>query len=88
MIPKHRHHCFTCIEYIYPYQDCTDCCVLISKSSQHFLYNSGKNRCTQHMWSNDMFVLWNYNEVSSNVMWTIRNEADKTFFRTNWQRCF
>ena len=62
--------------------------VLISKSAQHCLYNSRKDRCTQHMWSNDLFVLCNYNEVSSNVMWTIRNEADKTFFRTNWQRCF
>ena len=23
------------------------------------LYNSGKDRCTRYMWSNDMFVLWN-----------------------------
>ena len=29
-----------------------------------------------------MFVLWTYNEISSNVMWTIRNEAGKTFART------
>ena len=62
--------------------------VLILKSAQHCLYSSGKNRCTQHMWSNDMFVLRNYIEVSSNVMRAIRNEADKRFFRTNWQRCF
>ena len=24
-----------------------------------------------------MFVLWNCKEISSNVMWKIRNEADK-----------
>ena len=29
------------------------------KSVQHFLYNSGKGRCTQYIWSNDIFVLWN-----------------------------
>ena len=31
----------------------------ISKSAQHCPCNSGKDRCTQYMWSNDMFVLWN-----------------------------
>ena len=46
------------------------------------LYNSGKDRCTQYMWSNDMSVLWNCNKISSNIIWTIRNEADKTFVRT------
>ena len=34
-----------------------------------------------------MFVLWNCNEISSNVMWTIRNEADKTFVRTKYIDC-
>ena len=29
------------------------------KSAQHCLYNSGKDRCTQYMWANDMFPLWN-----------------------------
>ena len=29
------------------------------KSAQYCLYNSGKGRCIQYMWSNDMFVLWN-----------------------------
>ena len=76
------YHCSTCIEYIYLYQNCTDSVVLISISAQHCLYNSGKERCTRHMRSNDMFVLQNCNEISSNVMWTITNEADKTFVRT------
>ena len=52
-------HCSTCIEYIYLCQNCTDSVVLVSKSAQHCLYNSGKDRCTRYMWSNDMFVLWN-----------------------------
>ena len=56
--------------------------VQISKSAQRCLYNSGKDRCTQHIRSNDMFILWNYNEISLNVMWTMRNEPDKTFART------
>ena len=38
--------CSICIEYIYLYQSCTDSVVLISKSAQHCLYNSGKDRCT------------------------------------------
>ena len=51
------YHCSICIEYIYLYQSCTDSVVLISKSAQHCLYSSGKDRCTRYMWSNDMFVL-------------------------------
>ena len=31
----------------------------LMKSAQHPLYNSGKGRCTRHMCSNDMFILWN-----------------------------
>ena len=31
----------------------------LMKSAQHCLYNSGKDRCTQYMWANDMFPLWN-----------------------------
>ena len=29
------------------------------RNQQNSLYNSGKDRCTQYMWSSDMFVLWN-----------------------------
>ena len=53
------YHCSTCIKYIYLYQNCTNSVVLISKSAQHCLYNSGKDRCTRYIWSNDTFVLWN-----------------------------
>ena len=42
------YHCFTCIEYIYLYQNCTGSVVLISKSVQHCPYNSGKDRWNQH----------------------------------------
>ena len=31
----------------------------LMKSAQHCLCNSGKGGCTQQMWTNDMFVLWN-----------------------------
>ena len=51
------------------------------KSAQHCLYNSGKDRFARYI-CNDMFVLWNCNEISSNVMWKIRNEANKIFVRT------
>ena len=82
MIPKHRHIIARHVLSTFIHTRIVQTVVLILKSAQHCFYSSGKDRCTQHMWSNDMFVLWNYNEVSSNVMWTIRNEADKTFFRT------
>ena len=81
MIPKHRHIIAGHILSTFILTRIVQNVVLILKSAQHCLYSSGKDRCTQHMWSNDMSVLWNY-KVSSNVMWTIRNEADKTFFRT------
>ena len=76
MIPKYEH-------IITPYVSSTS----ILKSAQHCLYNSGKDRCTRYMWSNDMFVLWNCNDISSNVMWTIRNQADKTFVRIKKIEC-
>ena len=81
-IPKHRHIIARHVLSTFILTRIVQTVVLVLKSAQHCLYSSGKDRCTQHMWSNDMFVLWNYNEVSSNEMWTIRNEADKTFFRT------
>ena len=56
------------------------CCADLNQ--HNILCNSGKDRCARYMWSNDMFAFWNCNETSSNVMWTIRNEADKTFVRT------
>ena len=53
------YHCSTCVEYIYFYQNCTESVVLISKAAPHSLYNPGKDKCTQYMWSNDMSMLWN-----------------------------
>ena len=32
----------------------------LMKLAQHCLYNSGKGKYTQYIWSNDMSVLWNY----------------------------
>ena len=29
------------------------------KLAQHCLYNSGKGKYTQYIWSNDMSILWN-----------------------------
>ena len=29
-------------------------------STTHCLYNSDQGRCTQYMWNNDMFILWNH----------------------------
>ena len=40
------------------------------KSVQHCLYNSGKYRCTRYMWSNDVFVLWNYIMKIENTVYT------------------
>ena len=44
---------------INPDADVTYQAVNVFSSAQHCLYNSGKDRCTRYMWSNDMFVLWN-----------------------------
>ena len=30
------------------------------RNQRNSLYNPGKDRCTQYMWSNDMFVRWNH----------------------------
>ena len=81
-IPEHIHIIAQHVLSIFILTRIVQTVMLILKTAQCCLYSSGKDRCTQHMWSNDMFVLWNYNEVSLNVMWTIRNEAYKTFFRT------
>ena len=87
MIPKYEHVIAPHVLSTSIFTRIVQTVVLNSKSAQHCLYNSGKDRCTQHIRSNDMFVLWNYNEISSNVMWTIRNEADKTFARTKQIDC-
>ena len=75
---KVRTYCSTCIKYIYLYQNCTDSVVLISKSAQHCLYNSGKDRCTRYMWSNNMFVVWNpillfFMKIENNVYTSFQN---------------
>ena len=46
-----------CADFICPYQSCTDSVVLILKSAQHCLYNSGKDRYTRYMWNNDNISL-------------------------------
>ena len=50
----------------------------ISKSAQHCLYNSGKDRCTRYMWSNNMFVVWNpillfFMKIENNVYTSFQN---------------
>ena len=48
------------------------------KSAQHCLYNSGKDRCTRYMWSNNMFVVWNpillfFMKIENNVYTSFQN---------------
>ena len=32
----------------------------LMKTAQNCQYNSGNSRYTQHVWKDDMFILWNY----------------------------
>ena len=62
------------------------------KSAQHCLYNSGKGRCTRHMWSNDMFKLWNCisaffyedRECCLHIFLTARSSSLMDWFLTSW----
>ena len=46
--------------FIYFISDVPISTSFLMKSAQHCLYNSGKGRCTQCMWSNHMFILSNH----------------------------
>ena len=62
------------------------------KSAQHCLYNSGKGRCTRHMWSNDMFKLWNCisaffyedRECCLHIFLRARSSSLMDWFLTSW----